>query len=478
MEHGNASAMKKLSAIALAAGLAASALAGDEPPRMKTGTAEARFAISPPPAPPAIAPVPGSYAPLLASVTPAVVSVFPASLVHESQDGTDPLDRFFGKAKPEGGEKSPDDEERIQGVGSGVILTTDGWIVTNGHVVRLASGRLADAISVELHDGRRFAAKIAGVDAATDLALLKISATGLDPLPIADSDGVRLGDLVFAVGNPFKVGITATMGMVSAIRRTGLELNGPGGYENFIQTDAPINPGNSGGALVDATGRLIGINTAIFSTSGGNVGIGFAIPSNLMRRVLAGLAEEGKIVRGFFGISTEDLTVLPGDKNELLAGAKVEEVMTDGPSEKAGVKAGDVIVRAGGQPVENRGDLRLAMSFVKPGGTLEIEFVRAGKKQTATLAAIADPGANTKNAFTLAALPGVKFRQGAKFLVVDSITSEAGDRTQLEPDMEILEVNGEKTATASAVEAALRKGINKLKVRSEDIEETLAVRVQ
>ena len=451
------------------------ALADDPPPRMAVGTAAARFAVSPPPAPLRI--TPGSYAPLLARVTPAVVSVFPASLVHESKD------RFFGKPKPEDGKEKPDDEERVQGVGSGVILTADGWIVTNSHVVHSRNGRLADAITVELHDGRRFAAAVAGVDPATDLALIKIAATGLDPLPIADSGAVQLGDLVFAVGNPFKVGITATMGMVSAIRRTGLGLNGPGGYENFIQTDAPINPGNSGGALVDATGRLVGVNTALIIVntsggSGGSVGIGFAIPSSLILRVLVGLAEEGKIVRGFFGVSTADLAVIRGGKDELLAGAKVEELMSGGPTEKAGLKVDDVIIRAAGLPVENRGDLRLAMSFVKPGGTLRIEYVREGKKYTATITASADPGEDAKAAFGLAALPGVKFRQGAEFLVVDSLTPEAERRTQLEAGMEILEVNGEKAAGVSVVEAALREGVNKVKVRKDGSEQTLAVRVE
>jgi S1-C subfamily serine protease len=194
--------------------------------------------------------------------------------------------------------------------------------------------------------------------------------------------------------------------------------------------------------------------------------------------VLPGLAEEGKVTCGFFGLITNDLNVLPGEKDELVAGAKIEEVMEGGPAEKAGLKAEDVIVSAGGHAVENSGDLRLAMSFVKPGGTLAIEYMRDGRKDGATLTAAAAFDPEMKGAFALAALPGVKFRAGKDSLTVDSVTPEAAQRTQLAAGMEILEVNGEKAADASAVEAALHKGVNKVKTRHGDSEETLAVRVE
>ena len=296
--------------------LSASAFAADESPRLAPGTAAEVFRASESAAAPAAQPA--SHAPLLARVTPAIVSVFPARMVKETEEN-DPLGRFFGRTK----EESDKERERTQGLGSGVVLTADGWIVTNSHVVHLANGKVADAISVELSDRRRFPAQVAGVDPATDLALLKIATSGLPALPIADSDAVQIGDLVFAVGNPFKVGITSTMGMVSALRRT-IGINGPGGYEDFIQTDAAINPGNSGGALVDATGRLVGINSAILGGSGGNVGIGFAIPSNLMRQIVARLAEEGKVTRGFFGLQTAELDAdsAATAKLERIAGAK------------------------------------------------------------------------------------------------------------------------------------------------------------
>ncbi|MEZ5299608.1 MAG: trypsin-like peptidase domain-containing protein [Verrucomicrobiales bacterium] len=350
----------------------------EPPPRLPAGQAAAHFplladggagaaGLAPDPALP-------SFAPLMKKVTPAVVSVFPAKLVQEG--AADPLARFFGQAD-EGGSG-----ERAMGVGSGVILSPDGWIVTNSHVVHLPSGMLADAINVELHDRRRFPAKLAGVDPMTDLALLKIEAPDLRPLPVGDSDAVEVGDLVFAVGNPFKVGMTATMGMVSATRRSGLNINGAGGYESFIQTDAAINPGNSGGALVDVRGRLVGVNTAIYGNGGGNIGIGFAIPSQIVRRIAIRLAEEGKVSRGFFGFRTEDVSPeqVKAAGLDAIAGAVVAEIMAGSPADKAGMEPGDIITRLGDAAVENLGDLRLRLSFIKPGETavMELAAARAG----------------------------------------------------------------------------------------------------
>ncbi len=453
-------------------------VAADDPPRLGAGTAAAHFPIKEAAQAPAGVPAvqPGSYADLLARVTPAVVSVFPARLLKETEE-EDPLGRFFGRSK----EESAKDRERTQGLGSGVILSSDGWIVTNSHVVHLATGKLADAISVELSDRRRFPARLAGADPATDLALLKIEATGLTALPLADSDAVRTGDLVFAIGNPFKVGMTATMGMISAKQRT-IGINGPGGYEDFLQTDAAINPGNSGGALVDATGRLVGINSAIVGGAGGNVGIGFAISTNFARQVLVRLAEEGKVVRGFFGLQVEevDADTATVDKLDRIHGAKLAAVMDAGPGAKAGLHAGDVILRAGGRDVETRASLRNILSMVKPGADIAVEFVRAGEKQTARLVAAADPEAVGAGGgtFELASLPGVKLRAGPGALVVVSVTPEAARRTQFEAGMEILEVNGGIAATATAVEAALRPGVNRVKTKAADGERTLAVRVE
>jgi S1-C subfamily serine protease len=454
---------------------AALTAAAEEPPRLAPGTAAARFPVAetaPTAAPvPAVQPV--TYSALLARVTPAVVSVFPARLIKELPED-DPLARFFGRSK----EEADKERQRTQGLGSGVIISADGWVVTNAHVVLLATGKLADAISVELSDRRRLSAQVAGVDQATDLALLKIAATGLPTLPLGDSDAVKIGDLVFAVGNPFKVGMTATMGMVSATQRT-IGINGPGGFEDFIQTDAAINPGNSGGALVDASGRLVGINSAIYGGIGGNVGIGFAIPSNLMRQIIVRLAEEGRVVRGFFGLQIEevDADAATAAKLDRIQGAKISVLMDGGPGAKAGLLAGDVILTAGGRAVETRAALRIVLSLVKPGETLAVEFSRGGERKTATLAPIADPEAKAAGTFELASLPGVKFRTGEGALIVVSVTPEAARRTQIEAAMEIIEINGEPAATASAAEAALRRGVNKVKARAADGVRTLAVRI-
>jgi S1-C subfamily serine protease len=455
----------------------ATVLASDNPPRLAPGTAAAHFPVAdasrtPNPTPAA---QPGSYSALLASVTPAVVSVFPARMVKESAE-EDPLNRFFGRSK----EEADKERERTQGLGSGVILSSDGWIVTNSHVVHLANGKVADAISIELSDRRRLPAQVAGVDPATDLALLRIEAKNLPALPLANSDAVNIGDLVFAVGNPFKVGMTATMGMVSAKQRT-IGINGPGGFEDFIQTDAAINPGNSGGALVDSSGRLVGINSAIYSQRGGNVGIGFAIPSNLVRQIISRLAEEGKVVRGFFGLQLEevDADAATGAKLDRIRGTKIATLMDGGPAAKAGLLAGDVILQAGGRPVETRAALRIALSLVKPGDEIAVEFSRAGERKTAKLVPIADPEAqNEGGIFELASLPGVKLRAGTAALVVVSLTPEAARKTQLEAGMEIVEINGEPIPTASAAESALRPGVNKVKARVEDGERTLAVRIE
>ncbi len=461
--------------LGLVLGLCASSLplfAAEDSIHLPAGSAATMFPVAPPAAPaPAVQPV--SYAALLDRVMPAVVSVFPARLVKEeaSDDG---LNRFFGRSK----EESDKERQRNQGLGSGVILSADGWIVTNSHVVHLPNGKVADAISVELSDRRRLPAQLAGVDAATDLALLKINATGLPMLPIGDSDAVKIGDLVFAVGNPFKVGMTATMGMVSAKRRT-IDINGPGGFEDFIQTDAAINPGNSGGSLVDSSGRLIGINSAIYGSGGGNVGIGFAIPSNLMRAIVMRLSEEGIIRRGFFGMQLEEIDAdgAAAAKLERIAGAKISTLMDGGPAAKAGLQAGDIVLGADGRTLDTRAELRLALSLIKPGGNITLEYWRAGQRKSASVTPVTDPdGAN--GAFGLAALPGVQLRAGKDGLTVVSVTPEAVKKTQLEAGMEILEINGLPVPTASTAEAALWPGVNKVKVHAADGDRTLAVRIE
>ena len=422
---------------------------------------------------------------MLAKVTPGVVSVFPAVILEDDGSADNPLSRYFGRDRsgPGGSEKKDPEEQdhqRILGVGSGVILTADGWIVTNSHVVHLPNGKLADAISVELSDHRILDAVIAGVDALTDLALLKIDAANLTPLPLADSDTVAVGDPVFAVGNPFKVGMTATRGMVSAVRRTGLGINGESGYESFIQTDASINPGNSGGALVNHHGQLAGINTAIWGTREGNIGIGFAIPSNLVRAVVSQLAETGKVTRGFFGLQTSDAgrKVCAAAGLAATAGVKVDEVMAGGPAEMAGLKSGDIIIEAGGQPVITRGDFRLALSLARPGESVVIAVQRAGQKTQMELKAAAGSGgaADPAAEISIGSLPGVKLRKGMEGLIIVR-SGRAAAKAGLGEGCEIIEINGAAITSGEAAETALRTGVNSIKTKRRAHEETLAVRL-
>ncbi|MCB1123800.1 MAG: trypsin-like peptidase domain-containing protein, partial [Verrucomicrobiae bacterium] len=265
-----------------------------------------------------------SYADMLERVTPAVVSVSTAKLLEGERFNLPPqfrddpfLRKFFGESD------SPDDHPKSEGLGSGVIVSSDGYILTNNHVIENM-----DSVSVRLVDGRELGAEIIGADAATDVAVLKVNGKDLPSLTFADSDQVRVGDIVFAVGNPLRVGQTVTQGIISATNRTSLSLINENSYENFLQTDASINPGNSGGALVDAIGRVLGINTAILSQSGGSIGIGFAIPSNMARNVMLNLIQTGEVRRGYLGVSIDDLSPAKAEKFGLgnIKGAVISQV--------------------------------------------------------------------------------------------------------------------------------------------------------
>ncbi len=270
-------------------------------------------------------------------------------------------------------------EPQPQGLGSGVILTSDGYIVTNRHVIKGA-----DEVKVTV--GKRsksYDAKIVGMDEATDVAVLKIDATGLQPVKLGDSSTLKVGDFALAIGSPFGLRHTVTTGIVSALERSGLGLIGESGYENFIQTDASINPGNSGGALVDNRGRMIGINTAIFSRSGGNVGIGFAIPTDLVIGVVDQLIEHGEVQRGFLGIMLGDVTPeLAAAMDSGLDGSIVHEIVEGSPAEQAQLEPGDVITRFAGKSVTNAAKLRLLVGSTRPGSKVEFQVVRDGKKRT------------------------------------------------------------------------------------------------
>jgi len=266
--------------------------------------------------------------------------------------------------------------ERIeQSLGSGVIIDAQkGFVLTNNHVVEGA-----DDISVTLHDGRTLAAKLVGTDPDTDVAVIKIPAENLVALPLADSGKLRMGDFVVAVGDPFGIGQSASSGMVSGLGRTGL---GGRGFQNFIQTDAPINPGNSGGALVDLAGELVGINAAIIGPSGGNVGIGFAIPVNLVHQVVEQIEHGGTVQHGHLGIGIQDLTPQLAASLDLRtdqAGALISSVEPQSPAAKAGLRPGDVVVSIGGQSVADADALHNAIGLLRAGQVAQMTILRDGR---------------------------------------------------------------------------------------------------
>jgi serine protease Do len=320
-----------------------------------------------------------SYAEVIKRVGPSVVTI--ESSVNRARSPhpflNDPRFRqFFGEEEMEQFSR-----RREEGQGSGVIVTEDGYIITNNHVVSEA-----DEIKIVLSDGKtRLDAKIIGKDPRTDLAVLKVDGRKLPPLTLADSDKLEVGDVVLAVGNPFGVGQSVSMGIVSALGRGELPIGLMAEYEDFIQTDAAINPGNSGGALVDAEGRLIGINQSIVSRSGANAGVGFAIPINLARNVLEKLATDGRIARGFLGVEMQE-TITPELARELrlpdTSGVLVTDVRPGSPAALAGVQQADVILEFNGKKVADRRNLRLIVSQVSPGTKATMKVFRAGQPQT------------------------------------------------------------------------------------------------
>lgn len=338
-----------------------------------------------------------SYAPILKPAKEAVVAVHSASILRViRQRGMDPrtemLRRYFGLPTPQREEPEVEERRFAEGVGSGVVISPDGYILTNSHVITSKDGDAADEILVQLNDGREISATLVGRDPRSDLAVLKVEANGLPYLPVADSDLLEVGDIVFAIGNPMGVGLTITQGIVSATGRDNLEILGEAGLESFIQTDAPINPGNSGGALVDAYGRLIGINTAILSRSGGSIGLGFAIPSTFAREIALALARDGVVRRGVLGLSLEDMNAEYSEAFGVPEGGGVliQSVIEGLPADKAGLIRGDVIRAVDGVLVESVSQLRIRLATTPPGGSIEVRFWRDGALQQ-TQVVLADP---------------------------------------------------------------------------------------
>ena len=319
-----------------------------------------------------------SYAGVVEQVIPAVVTIRSERRVRNiSQELPEGLREFFGDQFGQGRRGRQMPERREGGLGSGVIVRPDGYILTNHHVV---DG--AEQVNVELTDGRSFKAKVVGSDQPSDLAVVKVEGTNLQTLTLGDSDAVRIGDVVLAVGNPLGVGQTVTMGIVSAKGRA-TPGSGDATFEDFIQTDAPINQGNSGGALVSTGGQLIGINSQILTPSGGNIGIGFAIPANQAKNVMTQLIEHGKVHRSMIGVTTQPVTSDIANSLGLaqVRGALVNSVVTGSPAEKAGLRRGDVITAINGESIRTGNDLRNEVSQLLPGTATKLSIVRDGKEQ-------------------------------------------------------------------------------------------------
>lgn len=367
------------------------------------------------------------FSSVLKPALPAVVNIHSSKVVKSRPSQmmpffNDPMfKQFFGDQFGQG-QQQPQ-TEREQSLGSGVIITSDGTILTNNHVIEGATD-----IKVDLADKREFQAKLVGTDAKTDIAILKIEATGLPTLAVGDSAKLQVGDVIFAIGDPFGIGETATMGIVSATGRGGLGIEN---YEDFIQTDAAINPGNSGGAMIDLHGDLIGINTAILSGGGGgNQGVGFAIPINMARSVMDQIVGHGKVVRGYLGLYPQDVTPALAKQFGLSkpGGALVSGLKPDAPAAKAGLRNGDVILELNGQPVESANDLRLRISQTAPGSSVKLEVSRDGKTQdmSVTLGEL-PPDKSAEEA------PGESTGGGLDGVNVQELTPETAQELQLAP---------------------------------------------
>lgn len=397
-----------------------------------------------------------SYADVVEPVQRAVVSIYSTKIIKERVQ-VNPLFRQFFP-----GLQDQERESKQEGMGSGVIVSADGYILTNHHVVEGA-----DELKVSLSDDREFIAKVIGTDPKTDVAVIKIESETLPSVTLADSEKLRVGDIVFAVGNPLGVGQTVTMGIVSAKGRNKVGIL-DGGYEDFIQTDAAINMGNSGGALVDAKGRLVGINSAILSPSRGNIGIGFAIPVNLAASIMNSLIATGRVSRGYLGVKSPD-SVTPDVAEQLglprdTKGVLITDIDAGSPAEKAGLKRTDVILGVDGYAVTSLEDLRLRISQMIPGSVTKIKVMRDSKEKIVdvTLGTLTD---NPNELF-----PGVNVtpltneprrRLGIvdpriSGLIITDVAEDSPFRERLAADVVIIEVNRRPVADLAAAKAALK----------------------
>lgn len=394
-----------------------------------------------------------SFAPLAERVMPAVVNINTTKTIEPHGQGArpDPFEEFFGRGfwdRFGGGRRF---SRRSRSLGSGFVIDDDGYIVTNHHVIADA-----DDIDIQFADGGQYTAKVVGTDKKTDLALLKIEPEGrLPTVDLGDSDGLQIGDWVIAVGNPFGLEHTVTAGIVSARDR----VIGAGPYDDFIQTDASINPGNSGGPIFDQRGRVIGIATAIFSRSGGNIGIGFATPINIARTIVDQLRAEGRVVRGWLGVSIQPLK--PNLREALglgdQEGALVADVFEDSPAAKAGLERGDVVIGLDGAPVIEPGAMSRAIAMMRPGTRAQLRVLRDGRKRdvTVTIGRLPDDGERDNDRHGRAAKHDDM--QAKLGLALDDLTDTVRAKLGLARDLEGVLVAGIATG-GPADEAGLRPG--------------------
>lgn len=416
-----------------------------------------------------------SYADVLEKATPSVVAIYTSRIVSARQSLTLPeFYRQFGRSIPRVMPEEGSNRERKErlGVGSGVIISADGYIVTNYHVVQGMRGREVDEILVRLNDGTEYVATLIGSDSKTDVAILKIEANvSLPAVTLADSDLLRVGDIVFAIGNPRDLGLTATQGIVSALERNrGGQILGAGSYENFIQTDAAINLGNSGGALVDAWGRLVGINTAIVSNSGGSIGLGFAIPVNMVLNVASNLIKSGEVPRGMLGLFPDDLNREIADAFglESTRGALVNQVQEDSPASRGGIRHGDIILKIDEREIDSAAELRLVVSQVLPGTKVAVTLIRQGKTMVLPITLGSLTGKTGTINTDSSALKGVslrplddELRDGYKIpkdidgVLVMEVEDGSPFVDKLEPLTVIIEINGNAVNSIDGIEENL-----------------------
>ncbi len=432
-------------AVVLALGLGSFALAGAD--RLLNAPATFKFANADEPA------SRNSFAPVVKKVLPSVVTITSSRMVKTSlqggDDGIPPVFRqFFGGDRDnDGGQFRMPRQQKEQGLGSGVIVSPNGYILTNNHVVDHAT-----TVTVIMADKHEYKARVVGTDPKTDIAVLKVDAGSVDPITIGDSDKVQVGDYVLAVGNPFGVGKTVTMGIVSATGRANLGIED---YEDFIQTDASINPGNSGGALVNDRGELIGINTAMLAHgSGGNQGIGFAVPVSVARGVMDQIIKNGKVTRAYLGVMAQEVTpsIAKAFHEPEVRGALIGDVTANSPAQKAGLEKGDIILDINGKPVNNSAELRMRVSLMTPGTNVNVKVFRDGAEKTLPLTLAEMPTETARNE-----QPENSSEDALQGMTVENVTARTAQQLGLPAAATGVVVTGVDPASKAA-ESGLKRG--------------------